>query len=72
MGLRKDLKGKRVYFDANVFIYLMEGYPSFENSLRDIRDSIFNSESSICTSELTLCEVLVPAFRANNTGLLSL
>jgi predicted nucleic acid-binding protein len=72
MGLREDLKGKRVYFDANIFIYLMEGYPSFENSLRDIRDSIFNSESSICTSELTLCEVLVPAFRANNTGLLSL
>jgi predicted nucleic acid-binding protein len=72
MGLREDLKGKRVYFDANVFIYLMEGYPALEASLRDIRDSIFHGESNICTSELTLCEVLVPAFRANNTGLLAL
>jgi predicted nucleic acid-binding protein len=72
MGLREDLKGKRVYFDANVFIYLMEGYPALETSLRDIRDSIFHGESNICTSELTLCEVLVPVFRANNTGLLAL
>jgi predicted nucleic acid-binding protein len=72
MGLRDDLKGKRVYFDANVFIYLMEGYPSLEIGLRDIRDSIFHGESNICTSELTLCEVLVPAFRANNTALLAL
>jgi uncharacterized protein len=72
MGLRDDLKGKRVYFDANVFIYLIEGYPTLETSLRDIRDSIFHGESNICTSELTLCEVLVPAFRANNTALLAL
>jgi predicted nucleic acid-binding protein len=72
MGLRDDLKGKRVYFDANVFIYLMEGYPTLESSLHDIRDSISHAESNICTSELTLCEVLVPAFRANNTGVLAL
>ncbi len=72
MGLRDSLKGKRVCFDANVFIYLMEGFPSLEASLQDIRDSVFHSESSICTSELTLCEVLVPAFRADNTVLLAL
>lgn len=72
MGLREKLKGKRVYFDANIFIYLMEGFPSFEVSLGEIRDSIYHGESNICTSELTLCEVLVPAFRINNTGLLAL
>jgi predicted nucleic acid-binding protein len=72
MGLRDDLKGRRVYFDANIFIYLMEGYATLEASLRDIRDSIFHGESNIRTSELTLCEVLVPAFRANNTALLAL
>ncbi len=72
MGLRGNLKGKRVYFDANIFIYLMEGYPTLESNLHDIRDSIFHRESNICTSELTLCEVLVPAFRANNTALLAL
>jgi predicted nucleic acid-binding protein len=72
MGLREKLKGKRVYFDANIFIYLMEGFPALETRLREIRDSIYHGESNICTSELTLCEVLVPAFRTNNTGLLAL
>ncbi len=72
MGLRNQLKDNRVYFDANVFIYLMEGFPSLERELREIRDSILHNETHICTSELTLCEVLVPAFRANNTGLLAL
>jgi len=72
MGLRDTIKGKRVYFDANIFIYLTEGFPSLVQSLRDIRDSIYHGESKICTSELTLCEALVPAFRADNTGLLML
>lgn len=72
MGLRDRLKGKRVYFDANIFIYLMEGYPAFETELQDIRNSIRYGESHICTSELTLCEVLVPAFRTNNSNLLTL
>jgi predicted nucleic acid-binding protein len=72
MGLRQALKGKTVYFDANIFIYMMEGFPSMETQLREIRDSIYHQESQICTSELTLCEVLVPAFRSNNTELLSL
>lgn len=72
MGLRDKLRGKRVYFDANVFIYLMEGFAAFEQELNEMRDSILNGECEICTSELTLCEVLVPAFRANNTSLLAL
>ncbi len=72
MGLRDKLRGKRVYFDANIFIYLMEGFASLAHDLNEIRDSIAHGESSICTSELTLCEVLVPAFRANNTSLLAL
>jgi predicted nucleic acid-binding protein len=72
MGLRDELKGKRIYFDANIYIYLMEGFPALETSLRDIRDSLYYGEAHICTSELTLCEVLVPAFRSNNTELLML
>lgn len=72
MGLRQRLEGKRVYFDANVFIYLMEGYAKLEVSLGAIRDSIHNREALIFTSELTLCEVLVPAFRSERTELLKL
>ena len=70
MGLRNTIKGKRVYFDANIFISLMEGFPALARSLSDIRDSIFHGQARIFTSELTLCEVLVPAFRADNTQLL--
>ena len=72
MGLRDELKGNQVYFDTNIFVYLIEGFAAFEVSLRKIRDSIYHGESRICTSELTLCEVLVPAFRTNNTELLML
>lgn len=72
MGLRDELKGKRVYFDANIFIYLIEGFPSLEKNLGEIRDSIFHNECRILSSELTLCEVLVPAFRTENSELLML
>jgi predicted nucleic acid-binding protein len=67
MGIRQAIKGKRVYFDTNVFIYLVEGYVDFETSLHDIRDSIHHQEAEIFTSELTLSEVLVVPFRSNNT-----
>jgi predicted nucleic acid-binding protein len=72
MGLRQTLKGKRVYFDANIFIYLLEGFSNLETSLEDIRESIAHQEADIFTSELTLCEVLVPTFRAEKTKLLQL
>jgi predicted nucleic acid-binding protein len=67
MGIRQAIKGKRVYFDTNVFIYLVEGYVDFETSLNEIRESILHQEAEIFTSELTLCEVLVLPFRSNNT-----
>ena len=63
MGLRETLRGKRVYFDANIFIYLVEGSIEFAAKLQDIRQSIQNGECEIVTSELTLCEVLVVPFR---------
>ena len=63
MGIRQKLNGKRAYFDSNVFIYLMEGFVSFEASLNEIREAILNREVQVFTSELTLCEVLVAPFR---------
>jgi predicted nucleic acid-binding protein len=67
MGIRQAIKGKRVYFDTNVFIYLVEGYVDFETSLNEIRESTLHQEAEIFTSELTLSEVLVLPFRSNNT-----
>jgi predicted nucleic acid-binding protein len=71
VGLRETLRGKRVYFDANVFIYLLEGYAELEDKLHAIRDSIRHRECRVFTSELTLCELLVPAFRTENAELIA-
>ena len=72
MGLRDALRGKRVYFDSNVFIYLIEGFGELESKLLEIRDSIAFAEAEIFTSELTLCEVLVAPFRRNDSTLVAL
>ena len=71
MGLRAALKSHRVYFDANIFIYLLEGFSEFEVDLAAIRESILHQECEIHTSGLTLCEVLVLPFRQNNTQLIA-
>ena len=61
MGLRDRLRGKKVYFDANVFICLVEGFAAFQAQLAEIRDSLMAGEAYIFTSELTVFEVLVLA-----------
>jgi predicted nucleic acid-binding protein len=72
MGIRRDIKGKRVYFDTNVFIYLVEGYAAFQTSLNEIRESTLHQEAEIFTSELTLFEVFVLPFRSNNTEVVNI
>ena len=71
MGLREKLRGKRVYFDANIFIYLMEGLPAFQAQMAEIRACLLNDKTDFVTSELTLCEVLVLPFRQNDTQLVA-
>lgn len=65
------MRGKRVYFDTNVFIYLIEGFPDLNAQLLEIRDSLQNGEAEIVTSELTICEALVKPFRANDARLVA-
>lgn len=71
MGLREKLRGRKVYFDANVFIYLMEGFAAFAADISDIGESLLHTEAEFFTSELTLCEVLVLPFRQNDTSLIA-
>jgi predicted nucleic acid-binding protein len=48
----------RLYLDANVFIYAIEGNADISNPLRELFD-LFRSRRGIgITSELTLAEVL--------------
>ena len=71
MALREKLRGKRVYFDANIFIYLIEGFLEIAPQLDAIRTSILNAECTIFTAELTLAEVLVAPFRSGNAELVT-
>ena len=72
MGIGQRLKGRRVYFDANIFIYLVEGYARFQKSLDDISESLLRQEVEIFTSEVTLCEVLVAPLRDKKSELVVL
>lgn len=69
--MKESLRGRRAYFDTNVFIYRLEGFAGLERSLQDIRDCILHGEAAIFTSELTLCEVLMQPLRANDSGLIT-
>ena len=58
MGLKSLLRGKRVYFDANIFIYLLEGNEIFEPAIRQLRDLITDDQITVISSDLIYTEVL--------------
>lgn len=59
--------GSRVYLDANVWIYALEGYEAFAASLAALFARIDAGELVAVTSELTLAEVLVKPIADGNT-----
>ncbi|QXD14714.1 PIN domain-containing protein [Rhodocaloribacter litoris] len=63
MGLIDDLIGRRVYLDANVFIYAVEGHEPFQGLLGRLFGEVAHQALLAFTSELTLAEVLVWPFR---------
>jgi predicted nucleic acid-binding protein len=66
MGIGERITGKRVYFDTNIFIYVLEGFPKAAQQLQEVRTALLTGACEVFTSELTLCELLVPHFRSNN------
>ncbi len=57
-----DLTGTRLYLDTNVFIYFVEGHSRFRVALDSLFKAHEDKKVSLCTSELTLAEVLVKPF----------
>lgn len=51
----------RIYLDANVFIYAVEGDPGVAGQLRELFDLFQRNRGAGVTSELTLAEVLPKA-----------
>ncbi|MDM8559818.1 hypothetical protein QUF82_13370 [Thiotrichales bacterium HSG14] len=50
--------GRRIYLDANIFIYLLEGYPAFIPVLTELFSLIDSGKLQAVTSELTLAETI--------------
>jgi len=72
MGLIKKLLGKKVYLDANIFIYTIEHSDIYKPLLTELFKQIDYGNIQAITSELTLAEVLVKPFADENTELVSI
>lgn len=60
--------GSRLYIDTNVWIYALEGFSGYVNSLQKLFSRIDTGELRAITSELTLAETLVkPMSQRNDT-----
>jgi predicted nucleic acid-binding protein len=71
MALVDGFTGDRIYFDANVFIYAVEGFRPYEKLLRELFDAVSDRAIHAVTSELTLAEVLVVPFRKNRNDIVA-
>lgn len=66
MGRVSAELGQRVYLDANIVIYAVEGFANLAAQLRSLLEALDAAEIVAVTSELTLAEVLVKPFKDQN------
>lgn len=63
------LENPHIYLDANIFIYMLEGYEEFAHVLTRIFGLIDKGALHAITSELTLAETLVKPITDKNQSL---
>ena len=67
MGSLADLNGRRVYLDANVFIYGLErNLPPFDHVAAGVLRAVEEGAFDAVTSELSLAECLVKPFQTGS------
>lgn len=71
MGIKWSQQ-ENIYLDANIFIYLLEGYSDFVAILQQLTDFIDSGKLQTFTSELSVAEVLVKPIRDQNLTLQNL
>ena len=49
----------RIFWDSNLFIYLLEDHPEFSQAVADLRQKMLERGDQLLTSALTLGEILV-------------
>ena len=60
------LLGKRVYFDTNIFIYILENHPEFGETCLSVVQSGADKELDGYSGDLVLAELLVKPLKDNN------
>lgn len=68
MGKVSAQLGQRVYLDANIIIYAVEGFVAYLDQIRALMAAINADEITAVTSELTLAEVLVKPLKDQNSA----
>jgi len=61
--------GPRIYVDANIVVYSVEGFAAYETLIKALLRALDNQEVAVVTSELTLAEVLVKPKQDKNAAL---
>ena len=64
--------GNRLYLDANVFIYSIEGFAPYDAFLRDLFALVEDRTIRAATSEITIAEVMVLPLRQSNPRLIAI
>lgn len=72
MGLKKRLKGARIYFDTNIFIYMLEGNRELSKPIDILQKGLQAQDFSVHSSELVFTEILPPLVRDGKTKIIKL
>ena len=59
----------RIFWDTNLWVYLLEDSGELSQQVADLRGRMLERGDELCTSALTLGEVLVKPFEEGNDGL---
>ncbi len=63
MAVVDQVVGKRVYFDTNIFIYIFEGSPEYQDIVMPLIALAESDDIAIFANEITLGELLVSPFK---------
>ena len=66
--LIEQLKGSRIYLDANIWIYALENVTEYSKAMSELFEATKNRSIAIVTSELTLAETLVRSIKEGDTA----
>jgi uncharacterized protein len=58
-----------IFWDTNLFIYLLEGSPGFGAAVRDLRRRMLHRHDRLFTSAMTVGEVLVKPLASGHSSL---